>query len=217
MVCSHWCPASIALRHRDQAPSVNTEIDSQYYNEIVHSTWKQTWQTLARWALIHLAILHVKMTIYKQRCDTYVVFKFVNFFIGFTFINGLWHPLPSSSLCDEFNMKAHGGRPSALNKNLNSRLSFGKAALSHVLLAQGNNLLVLAYVSVGGWLSWTLTWKWALTLYTLRSKFEFSFVAPIHFLQKKWGEVDKISSKFFLCDNVHNSHDHSVLQSHLLA
>ena len=26
---------------------------------------------------------------------------------------------------------------------------------------------------------------------TLRSRFEFSFVAPIHFLQKQWGEVDK--------------------------
>ena len=25
------------------------------------------------------------------------------------------------------------------------------------------------------------------------NKFEFSFVAPIHFLQKKWGEGDKIS------------------------
>ena len=46
-----------------------------------------------------------------------------------------------------------------------------------------------------------------------RSKFEFSFVAPIHFLQKWWGEVDKISSKFIICDHVRNSHDHSVLQS----
>ena len=27
--------------------------------------------------------------------------------------------------------------------------------------------------------------------FTLRSKFEFSFVAPIHFLQKQWGELDK--------------------------
>ena len=52
-----------------------------------------------------------------------------------------------------------------------------------------------------------------LTLQTLRSKFEFSFVAPIHFLQKQWGEVDKISNEFMLCDHVHNSHDHSVLQS----
>ena len=26
-------------------------------------------------------------------------------------------------------------------------------------------------------------------------------------------EVDKISSKFILCDHLHNSHDHSVLQS----
>ena len=33
------------------------------------------------------------------------------------------------------------------------------------------------------------------------------------FLQKKWGEVNKISSKFILCDHVCNSHDHSVLQS----
>ena len=40
-------------------------------------------------------------------------------------------------------------------------------------------------------------------------KFEFSFVAAIHFLQKQWGEVDKISSKFILCDHVRNSHDHS--------
>ena len=47
----------------------------------------------------------------------------------------------------------------------------------------------------------------------LRSKFEFSFVATIHFLQKLWGEVDKISSKFILCDHVHNSLDRSVLQS----
>ena len=38
-------------------------------------------------------------------------------------------------------------------------------------------------------------------------------VALIHFIQKKWGEVDKISSKFILCDHVLNSHDHSVLQS----
>ena len=53
----------------------------------------------------------------------------------------------------------------------------------------------------------------SLTLQTLRSTFEFSFVTPIHFLQKQWGEVDKKSSKFILCDHVHNSHDHSVLQS----
>ena len=52
-----------------------------------------------------------------------------------------------------------------------------------------------------------------LTLETVRSKFEFSFVAPIHFLQKKLGEVDKISSTFILCDHVRNSHDHSVSQS----
>ena len=52
-----------------------------------------------------------------------------------------------------------------------------------------------------------------LTLQTLRSKFEFSFVAPIHFLQKQWGEVDKISNEFILYDHVLNSHDHSVLQS----
>ena len=53
-----------------------------------------------------------------------------------------------------------------------------------------------------------------LTLYKpLRSKFEFSFVAPIHFLQGYWGEVDKISSKFIVYDHVGNSHDHSVLQS----
>ena len=44
-------------------------------------------------------------------------------------------------------------------------------------------------------------------------KIEFSFVAPINFLQKWWGEVDKISSKFILCDHVHNSYGHSVLQS----
>ena len=47
----------------------------------------------------------------------------------------------------------------------------------------------------------------------LKIKIEFSFVTPIHFLQWKWGEVDKISSKFILCDHVCNSHDHSVLQS----
>ena len=52
-----------------------------------------------------------------------------------------------------------------------------------------------------------------LTHWTLRSKFEFSFVAPIHFLQKKWGEVDKISRKFILYDYFRNSHDHCVLQS----
>ena len=55
--------------------------------------------------------------------------------------------------------------------------------------------------------------KYPLTLKTLRSKFEFSFVAPIHFLQKWWGEVDEISSKFIMCDHVCNSHDHSVLQN----
>ena len=52
-----------------------------------------------------------------------------------------------------------------------------------------------------------------LTLYILRSKFEFSFVAPIYFLQKEWGETDKISSKFILSDRVRNSYNHSVLQS----
>ena len=35
----------------------------------------------------------------------------------------------------------------------------------------------------------------------------------LHFLQKQWGEVDRISRKFILCDNVCNSHYHSVLQS----
>ena len=45
------------------------------------------------------------------------------------------------------------------------------------------------------------------------SKFEFSFVALIHFLQKKWGEADKISRKFILYDHVCNSRDHSVLRS----
>ena len=50
------------------------------------------------------------------------------------------------------------------------------------------------------------------TLRTLRSKFEFSFVAPINFRQKKLGEVDKMTSKIILCDHVRNSHDHSVLQ-----
>ena len=48
---------------------------------------------------------------------------------------------------------------------------------------------------------------------TLRSKFEFSFVAPTHFPQKLWGEADKISSIFILCDHVCNSHDHSILQT----
>ena len=48
---------------------------------------------------------------------------------------------------------------------------------------------------------------------SFKSKFEFAFVAPIHFLQMKWREVDKISRKFILCDHVRNSHEHSVLQS----
>ena len=52
-----------------------------------------------------------------------------------------------------------------------------------------------------------------LTLFTLRSKFEIAFVAPIHFLLKQWEDVDKISRKFILRDHVRNSHDHSVLQS----
>jgi len=80
----------------------------------------------------------------------------------------------------------------------------------HTLLKQtssiGPCLPVLFFfqkVQCGAWL----------TLKTLRSKFVFSFVAPIHFEQKLWGEVDNISSKFILCDNVCNSHDHSVLQS----
>ena len=56
--------------------------------------------------------------------------------------------------------------------------------------------------------------RWAmLNPWTRRSKFEFSFVTPVHFLQGLWGEVDKISSKFIVCDHVRNSHDHSVLQS----
>ena len=63
----------VPSEYHTQAPSVNTEIDSQYYNEIVHSISKQTWLTLAPWVLIHFAILHVKMTIYRQKCDTYVV------------------------------------------------------------------------------------------------------------------------------------------------
>ena len=36
---------------------------------------------------------------------------------------------------------------------------------------------------------------------------------PYSFPTGEVGEVDKISSKFILCDHVHNSHDHSVLQS----
>ena len=44
-------------------------------------------------------------------------------------------------------------------------------------------------------------------------KIKISFVTPIHLLQKHWGEVDKISSKFILCDHVLNSRDHSVLQN----
>ena len=52
-----------------------------------------------------------------------------------------------------------------------------------------------------------------LNLQTLSSKYEFSFAASIRFLQKQWGEVDKISGKFILCDHVRNSHDHLVLQS----
>ena len=40
-----------------------------------------------------------------------------------------------------------------------------------------------------------------ISVYNLSSKFEFSFVAPIHFLQKLWGEVDEI----ILCDHVRNS------------
>ena len=56
--------------------------------------------------------------------------------------------------------------------------------------------------------------EYGLTLLTLRSKFEFSFVAPIHFLQKQWGEVDKISSKFVLCDHVCNSHDQEFDADH---
>ena len=51
------------------------------------------------------------------------------------------------------------------------------------------------------------------TLYTLGSKFEFSFVSPIHFLQKLWGEVDKTASKFIRCNHARNSHYYSVLQS----
>ena len=56
-----------------------------------------------------------------------------------------------------------------------------------------------------------VTWKVVFIRYLMilknysRSKFEFSFVAPIHFLQKYLGEVDKISNKFILCDHVRNS------------
>ena len=52
-----------------------------------------------------------------------------------------------------------------------------------------------------------------LYLKALGSKFKFSFVAPIHFPQKKWGEVDKISRKFVLCRHVRNSHGYPVLHS----
>ena len=45
-----------------------------------------------------------------------------------------------------------------------------------------------------------------LTLQTLRSKFEFSLVAPMHFLQKLMGR------SWWSCDHVSNSQDHSVLQ-----
>ena len=61
--------------------------------------------------------------------------------------------------------------------------------------------------------SFPVTQASALTLYTPRSKFEFSFVAPSHFPQKLWEEADKISSIFILCDHVRDSHDHFVLQS----
>ena len=48
----------------------------------------------------------------------------------------------------------------------------------------------------------------------LRSKFEFSFIASVHFLKEVAGEeVDKISSKFTLCDDVSNSYDLSALLS----
>ena len=39
-----------------------------------------------------------------------------------------------------------------------------------------------------------------LILSILRSKFESSFVAPIHSLQKQWGEFDDISGKYILCE-----------------
>ena len=81
-----------------------------------------------------------------MRCGLNLSFaKF--FLIGFTFIIGLWHPFPKSSICVEFNMKVNGGHQ---HSKKTSRLSFGKAALSHVFLTQGNNLFVLANVSVGG-------------------------------------------------------------------
>ena len=51
------------------------------------------------------------------------------------------------------------------------------------------------------------------TLYTLISKFKFSFVIPVHFQQKQWGEFVEVSIRFMLCDHVRNSHDHFVLYS----
>ena len=44
--------------------------------------------------------------------------------------------------------------------------------------------------------SWNLAL--ALALKTIRSKCEFSSVAPIQFPQKWWGEADKTSSKFIM-------------------
>ena len=47
-------------------------------------------------------------------------------------------------------------------------------------------------------------------------KLKFSFVAQIHLPLKLWGEVNKISNKHILCDNVLNSHDHSVTRGNLM-
>ena len=53
-----------------------------------------------------------------------------------------------------------------------------------------------------------------LTLWTLRSKFEFSFVAPSYsFPTDVVGKLIIISSKFISCDHARNSHGHCVSQS----
>ena len=53
-----------------------------------------------------------------------------------------------------------------------------------------------------------------LTVNPLKAKIKIWILicCPYSFATEVWGEVDKISSKFILCDQVRNSHDHSVLK-----
>ena len=100
-------------------------------------------------------------------------------------------------------------------------------------------MTIILYFATGSWvlINWSISWKWQIREITASDRYPLVIlccptkVRPVKLLVKvlqgrEYGflslseeissdhlQVDKISSKFILCDHVHNSHDHSVLQS----